>query len=66
MARVDFLIYQGKVLLSEINTMPGLGPISLYPLLWEAQGLPFATLVQRLLADAIGSQVKSLRSQHNT
>jgi D-alanine-D-alanine ligase len=51
MARVDFFIENksGRVLVNEINTIPGFTEISMYPKLWEASGLPFPALVERLI-----------------
>lgn len=51
MARVDFLMEKetGKIDLNEINTIPGFTKISMYPKLWEASGLPYASLVDRLI-----------------
>ena len=51
MARVDFFYEEdGRgFLVNEANTIPGFTPISMYPKLWEASGLSFAALVQRLL-----------------
>ncbi len=51
MARVDFLMdgKTEKVFLSELNTIPGFTEISMYPKLWEASGLPFPRLLDRLL-----------------
>ena len=47
MARVDFLYEpDGRgMLLSEINTIPGFTPISMYPKLWQASGLPYPELI---------------------
>jgi D-alanine-D-alanine ligase len=54
MARVDFfLLGEDELWLNEINTVPGFTSISMYPKLWEASGLPFGELVQRLLDLAI-------------
>ncbi len=55
LARVDFLYEEpGRgLLLNEINTMPGFTPISMYPKLWEASGLPYANLLDELVALAI-------------
>jgi D-alanine-D-alanine ligase len=55
MARVDFLMDRttGEIFLSEINTIPGFTKISMYPKLWEASGLPYAALVDRLVELAI-------------
>jgi D-alanine-D-alanine ligase len=50
MARVDFLMSRsGEFYLSEINTIPGFTRISMYPKLWEASGLTYAALVDRLI-----------------
>jgi D-alanine-D-alanine ligase len=49
MARVDFLVQPGRVLLSEINTIPGFTPISLYPAMAEAGGVSFGELCSRLI-----------------
>jgi D-alanine-D-alanine ligase len=51
MARVDFLLEKGsgRVYLSEINTIPGFTRISMYPKLWEASGLPYPALADRLI-----------------
>jgi D-alanine-D-alanine ligase len=48
LARVDFFVAGGTVLLNEINTMPGFTATSVYPKLWEAAGVGFAQLVERL------------------
>jgi len=54
MGRVDFFYEEetGHVTLNEINTIPGFTNISMYPKLWEASGIPFPTLLDRLLAIA--------------
>jgi len=55
MARVDFLYEEdGRgPLLNEINTIPGFTPISMYPKLWEASGLPYDQLIDELVRLAI-------------
>jgi len=55
MARVDFLYEpNGRgMLLSEVNTIPGFTPISMYPKLWEASGLPYPQLIETLVDLAI-------------
>ncbi len=54
MARVDmFLRSDGKPVANEVNTIPGFTSRSMYPLLWEASGLPLARLVDELIASAI-------------
>src|SRR5262249_55665762 len=52
LARVDFFLENGagRILVNEINTMPGFTSISMYPKLWEATGVPYATLLDRLIA----------------
>lgn len=51
MARVDFFVSRDghDVWVNEINTIPGFTPISMYPKLWEASGIPFYELVDRLI-----------------
>ena len=51
LARVDFFLEKesGKILLNEVNTMPGFTSISMYPKLWEASGLAFGELLDRLI-----------------
>jgi D-alanine-D-alanine ligase len=55
LARVDFFLERGtgRLLLNEINTMPGFTSASMYPLLWQASGVPLPALVERLLALAL-------------
>jgi D-alanine-D-alanine ligase len=55
MARVDFLMepLSGEIFLNEINTIPGFTRISMYPKLWEASGLPYASLLDRLIELAL-------------
>jgi D-alanine-D-alanine ligase len=50
-ARVDFFLEKGsgRVLVNEINTIPGFTSISMFPKLWEASGLSYALLVARLV-----------------
>ena len=54
MARVDFFLTgEGRVLLNEVNTIPGFTSISMYPKLWEASGVSYPELVDRLIELAI-------------
>lgn len=55
MARADFLLDRdtGEVFLNEINTIPGFTRISMYPKLWEAAGLQYPALVDRLVQHAL-------------
>lgn len=51
MARVDFLITRksNRIYLNEINTIPGFTSISMYPKLWEASGISYSSLLDRLI-----------------
>lgn len=54
MARVDmFLQKNGKVLINEINTIPGFTKISMYPKLWEASGISYTQLIDKLITLAL-------------
>ena len=55
LARVDFFLERGtdRILVNEINTMPGFTRISMYPKLWEASGLSYRALVDRLVDLAV-------------
>ncbi|MGD8902192.1 MAG: D-alanine--D-alanine ligase [Anaerolineae bacterium] len=55
MARVDFLLDRkdGELYLNEVNTLPGFTPISMYPKLWEASGLSYPELIDRLIQLAL-------------
>ena len=55
MARVDFFVTKGKyrVYLNEVNTIPGFTSISMYPKLWEASGLSYPKLLDKLIELAI-------------
>ncbi|MGE3274671.1 MAG: D-alanine--D-alanine ligase family protein [Vicinamibacterales bacterium] len=55
LSRVDFLLTRstGALYLNEINTMPGFTTISMYPALWEASGVTYAGLVDRLIQLAL-------------
>lgn len=54
LARVDFFLRpDGSIVLNEVNTMPGFTSISMYPRMWEASGVDYAALVDRLVQDAL-------------
>jgi D-alanine-D-alanine ligase len=55
MARVDFLLSRetGEIYLNEVNTIPGFTTISMYPKMWEASGLSYASLLDRLITLAL-------------
>jgi D-alanine-D-alanine ligase len=67
MARVDFLLDKdtGEVYLNELNTIPGFTKISMYPKLWEATGIPFASLVERLIELAVQRKGERDRVSHS-
>jgi len=64
MARVDFLLDRntGKVYLNELNTLPGFTPISMYPKLWEASGISYSELIDRLIQLALERHADKGRS----
>jgi D-alanine-D-alanine ligase len=50
LARVDFFVlHDGRLMINEINTMPGFTPSSMYPRMWAAAGVPYEELVDRLI-----------------
>jgi D-alanine-D-alanine ligase len=55
MARVDFLMARtsGDIVVNEVNTIPGFTTISMYPKMWEASGLSYSALLDRLIELAI-------------
>jgi D-alanine-D-alanine ligase len=59
MARVDFFLEDGRVLVNEINTIPGFTQTSAYPRLWEASGIPYTELIHRLIQLALGRHAET-------
>ncbi|RMD81217.1 MAG: ATP-grasp domain-containing protein, partial [Chloroflexi bacterium] len=61
LARVDFLLdrEQGTLWLNEVNTMPGFTPISMYAKMWEASGLPYPQLLDRLIELALARSARA-------
>ena len=54
MARVDFFVRDGgEVVVNELNTIPGFTATSVYAMLFEASGIPYAELLDRLVALAL-------------
>jgi len=59
LARVDFLMEpqsksgKARIFVNEVNTMPGFTKISMYPKMWEASGLPYSQLIDRLIELAL-------------
>jgi len=67
MARVDFFLEKrapGKLFLNEVNTIPGFTSISMYPKLWEASGIPFRELIDRLIALALEQHAEKARTKY--
>jgi D-alanine-D-alanine ligase len=60
MARVDFFLERGtdRVLINEINTLPGFTAISMYPKLWEASGVALPALLDELVRLALERQAR--------
>ena len=67
MGRVDFLLDRksGRIFVMEINTIPGFTPISMYPKLWEASGLPYSKLLDRLIELALERHRDKTRTRYN-
>ena len=65
MARVDFFLEKntGEIYLNELNTIPGFTSISMYPKLWEASGLSYAGLVDRLIELALERKADRNRTE---
>ncbi len=72
LARVDFLLEPesrggrpGRLYLNEINTMPGFTSISMYPKLWEASGLKYSDLIDRLIELAMERRAEREDTQYS-
>jgi D-alanine-D-alanine ligase len=67
MARVDFFLEKrtGKIFLNEVNTIPGFTSISMYPKLWEASGIGFRELVDRLIELALEQHREKARTKYS-
>jgi len=66
MARVDFFLGKegGKTYLNEVNTIPGFTSISMYPKLWEASGIPFPQLIDKLIELALEQHAEKARTKY--
>jgi D-alanine-D-alanine ligase len=64
MARADFLLDRrtDQVYINELNTLPGFTPISMYPKLWEASGISYTELIDRLIELALERHADKARS----
>jgi D-alanine-D-alanine ligase len=61
LARIDFLCDGERVLVNELNTMPGVRPTSVFSLVMEAAGLPYAEMLDRLLELALERHARRAR-----
>jgi len=67
LARVDFLLSKstGELFLNEVNTMPGFTSISMYPKLWEADGLGYSELLDHLIHFALERHAEKEALSHS-
>jgi D-alanine-D-alanine ligase len=67
MARVDFFLERrtGKIYVNEINTIPGFTSISMYPKLWEASGIGYRELIDRLIQLAMAAHAEKARTKYS-
>ncbi len=66
MARVDFLLDRrsGELFVNEVNTIPGFTEISMYPRMWEASGLSYPRLIDRLIELALERHQSKLQTRY--
>ncbi|MDA1477796.1 D-alanine--D-alanine ligase [Bacillus changyiensis] len=65
LVRADFfLTSEGKVLINEVNTMPGFTPFSMFPLLWKQSGIEYSDLIERLVTLAIERHEEKQQIKH--
>jgi D-alanine-D-alanine ligase len=67
MARCDFFLERrtGRIFVNELNTIPGFTAISMYPKLWEASGLPYPQLIDRLIKLALELYREKSRTKYS-
>jgi D-alanine-D-alanine ligase len=67
MARMDFFLERrtNRIYLNEINTIPGFTSISMYPKLWEATGIPYRVLIDRLIQLALDAHREKARTKYS-
>lgn len=67
MARVDFFLTEdGKIIVNEVNTLPGFTSISMYPKLWEASGVAYSDLIDKLITYAFERHERDKKLHVNT
>jgi D-alanine-D-alanine ligase len=54
LARTDFFLTDSGFVITEVNTMPGFTPISMYPALWQASGMSYQQLIEQLIQTGLG------------
>jgi D-alanine-D-alanine ligase len=66
MARVDFFLEKegSKLYLNEVNTIPGFTSISMFPKMWEASGIPFRELIDKLIQLALEQHAEKARTKY--
>jgi D-alanine-D-alanine ligase len=67
MARVDFFLERrtNKIYINEVNTIPGFTSISMYPKLWEASGIPYRELIDKLIELALAEHREKQRTKYS-
>ncbi|MGH9738000.1 MAG: D-alanine--D-alanine ligase family protein [Candidatus Acidiferrales bacterium] len=67
MARCDFFLERktAKIFVNELNTIPGFTSISMYPKMWEASGLPYPKLIDRLIELALELHAEKARTKYS-
>jgi D-alanine-D-alanine ligase len=67
MARCDFFLEKktDKIFVNELNTIPGFTSISMYPKMWEASGLPYSKLIDRLIELAFERHREKARTKYS-
>ena len=67
MARVDFFLERstGRIYINEVNTIPGFTSISMYPKLWEASGVSYRELIDRLIKLALAEHREKQRTKYS-
>ncbi|KKC47924.1 D-alanine--D-alanine ligase [Paenibacillus sp. D9] len=66
LSRVDFFLRRsdGKILINEVNTMPGFTPYSMYPLLWKESGVSYKELLDSLIGLAISRHAEKQKLEY--
>ncbi|HEY0702644.1 MAG TPA: D-alanine--D-alanine ligase family protein [Candidatus Acidoferrales bacterium] len=67
MSRCDFFLEKrtNRIYINELNTIPGFTSISMYPKLWEASGLPYTQLIDRLIELALDLHAQKARTKYS-